>query len=1668
MAGILTVSSPIGDYNVQPSKKQRKEDDPPVKTITNYFPPVSRLPEKELPSPRSNNIADYFKSSSPANETEQMLSTHTSSPRQDGTRVAAVNVRTPPSGDPGRPGKHSQRTRLCRSLNVTKPKEEFGDSAEAVCGGTGFMGSDTAALLAEICNNSDNLLHNKLCSSTAPKADSPNNKQSVQNKQDRETACYPPEKHSAGERPPQTPGDASLGATAGDVSPDSRSTVTVLFEDFLRSQEEKDSKHETPVRAASPTERREPSPNTVTIHAQVHLSPPLNDSCPKSKATKKIAAIFLRKGNGEPGKRAYQTSPEHADPQLQKRKSNVVIAEEDLELAVIEADHEPAKQKSTAAERHQFLKAFRQPGDTVKSTGKKNPLKGKDSSEISAPAANNCSSNPDMTAGDGATVDQPDETKSGEATSKSIKCTNKARKNNEANTATINRKKAKEKVARAAGAEASQLPTGAAGLRRSSRRRKSNLTPLKSPVKRPVESGGLLASTPKVHRMCRKSDIYKAEVITELSDAESPIRMKFTRLSTRRNRSQSVADEDVFTPRSKKVSGGLKKMTKAKELLEKAKAIQQNMAKNETPQRCSVRRARSKRKPALEDSVVFIDITGDIDAKITKNKNLRSLNDVLGKKAKKQKPRNISSDENNSAGTPPAPIMVIDDSSEASENSQDDRQFKAKREFLKSGLPDSLKRHISKTAAFMEAYSLSSSFFQSVGHVQQKDGSLMWSLSLPTCPQLARLCRVSADAPNVANLRLSLGDLTVIRNRLAIQLYSSAVKGHPALSNGVRDCLLEEISASNPLFPVKRFFKQLLKKQNDQLSLQEPSQTDNQPLEKSKVTLVEDCRATETSNRTKRKRTHTPVTASKRLKAETQHDCSTKPPTPQGPVCGPLSTSGRRNHAQGEERASQPPGERQPLPHDAISADLVIEDVLWTEKYQPSESSELVGNSAAVKRLHGWLKDWKVRAEKEEKRNRMNQTEKDKNDTWEQSDFIDSSESEEDSLCNTVLITGPPGVGKTAAVYACAQELGFKVFEVNASCQRNGRQILAQLKEATQSHQVDQQGVNAHRPCFFNSYGSTKSPRKLNSPKNVVSSPRKPPLSPRGVGLRKALAPKSLANYFRVPPKQRNEDAKTPEAPKGPANGKMTKSQVPSIERGQGPNEPPRRTATSLILFEEVDVIFDDDSGFLSAIKTFMTTTKRPVILTTSDPTFGLIFDGVFEEIKFCTPSVADVASFLQVLCLAENLRTDPRDFATFLTSNKCDVRQSLLHLQFWAKSGGCVREKQAAGCGKHSSGSKGEGAALKLNPEDLPRCNSGYAEHTAGLHNVVSPAEGLIRFVKNNIVQAEEWSRIVQLLTEFQMKNIDFISSNLELLLPLPVRVEGSDDCEPSGTSAKREKLAEAKPENPTKRRRNVMVLDDSDLFESNTNSMDEILTIPSGKSCQEEGKEKSGLSREPHLTFPKQKLTEAEKTCSRLVRRCLGSLAEFVDNMSHLDCFTYKSSSQAELCSYRWTEGRIKNGLCDELRVESRDWWSEQSSGELKATVEALAFRKCSSDISRYVNSSLELCKERGKDPSEDLTLRVSKDWDAVSFNQSAANPEVADRRLSVVRNVLSNRAFINLGNRQSNVTEYLPALRAMCRTQKLKEREKAKRRFLHYFEGIHLELPKATLSSLAADFP
>jgi hypothetical protein len=50
---------------------------------------------------------------------------------------------------------------------------------------------------------------------------------------------------------------------------------------------------------------------------------------------------------------------------------------------------------------------------------------------------------------------------------------------------------------------------------------------------------------------------------------------------------------------------------------------------------------------------------------------------------------------------------------------------------------------------------------------------------------------------------------------------------------------------------------------------------------------------------------------------------------------------------------------------------------------------------------------------------------------------------------------------------------------------------------------------------------------------------------------------------------------------------------------------PTKLDKTAVILFEDVDIIFDDvDEGFYGAVNSLIATTKRPIIMTSSNPNF--------------------------------------------------------------------------------------------------------------------------------------------------------------------------------------------------------------------------------------------------------------------------------------------------------------------------------------------------------------------------------------------------------------------------------------------------------------------------------
>ncbi|XP_054565748.1 ATPase family AAA domain-containing protein 5 [Eptesicus fuscus] len=1836
MAAAAAAPPPVKGYEIEACKKRRRDDDrSSSETITKYLSPVEKTGDRVFSPPKSSNILDYFRKTSPTNEKTQLA------------RECKIKSPAPLPADIGKNckiplemfsniefKKRRKTVNLSHQLSNIKPenespieinsddsKEDSSLNNDVVESSTSFSLKQPVEILAESIQDNKNqssiVASKKSSKKVNPKLGATENDCKNLRKRKRQEIIDLSESLPLAEELNLLKKDCKdskqiipslineIENTTDNVTKPAQlndGTITVSYEEFLRSHKEnkleqipdstlsicvpsKTVEDRVTSGCTSDTETCDISQQvpfkTVTVLAQVHPIPP--------KKTGKIPSIFLKQKQLE--MENSLSDPEN-EQTIQKRKSNVVIREEELELAVLEAaSSEAVKPKCTLEERQQFMKAFRQPAsDALKNGVKKSSDKQKEPDEKSLNEEERDSnskkimenSNIQMVSDNGNS--QSHTHKGSFPKEKCQKLKKKDKKmlaigatsgeNREGNpqmretTFSFKGKQSKNRLRMSLRQKktgvfkdsplfssasfvcedrANDDPLKICSQYNKSSRKTS--TPVKDKVIYPKAEtedslvnvstpkstrrslrgsrtptatiiGGtdsedaqdicpVKASTPRASKLSEKHSLYTAELITVSSDSESPIRMKFTRISTpkkskkksKKSSKKSEATGGDFTYQTRKASNTSKNVSKAKKLIEKAKAlhISRSKAAEEivTPLRRSSRHQilpEGKKMSDTEDSVIIINSSPtSLKHPETNQKKLQCLNDVLGKK-----PNKTSKNEPGKMKIAPLfltrkvhkttdPILGFDESSQdTSERSQDcDVRLKAKRDFLMSGLPDLLKRQIAKKSAALDVYNAVSTSFQRVVHVQQKDdGCYLWHLKPPTYSRLIKLKQWNTKV-NLSKCVIALGEFSTLNSNLksnnSAVVYMGRRKG---FTEEVRNLLLEEITYSNPEFSLRKYFPLLLKKNTEHQVLSECHYKQENPQLEPDVNLKE----------TKRKRVETKNRKSKRRKP---NEYSENPENINGK---PKELEKTHNYTGIKLDSSKNSG---------------TEDMLWTEKYQPQNSSELIGNELAIKKLHSWLKDWKRRAELEERQNLKGKRDEKQEDLLDRIDFKDSSDEEENRLCNTVLITGPTGVGKTAAVYACAQELGFKIFEVNASSQRSGRQILSQLKEATQSHQVDKQGVNSQKPCFFNSYNIGKSPKKLNSPKKVVTSPRRlPPSSPQSSGPKRALPPKTLANYFKVSSKPKNnEEIELPENNKGIKNFFEQKQTIQtkstnttnSNVKEYGAEEPNRKSAISLILFEEVDVIFEEDAGFLNAIKTFMATTKRPVILTTSDPSFSLMFDGCFEEINFNMPSLLNVASYLQTICLTENFRTDIKDLVTLLTANTCDIRKSILYLQFWIRSGGgFLEERPLSLCRENSRNgqlirsedgpdSQNNPKNAKRSPTDLPKCDTGCVETLFGLKNIFPPSEDLFSFLKHKIRTKEEWHKLIQVLTEFQMRNVDFLYSNLEFILPLPVdiipeteKLCGSSVSVDTSAATKNMKCLARKHsgEKPLKKsqkkkhKKKMVILDDSDLFDTNLDFSDEFLCLHPESSSSEESKAKesnsetkklnkcldSNIESNPHLPE-----TPAEKKCSALVSHCLNSLTEFMDNMSFLDALLTDGREQKELGKhdFSWTNGKVKSGLCDEFSLENSDGWTSQNSGELKAAVEALSFTKCSSTISKALET-LNSCKKLGKDPMKDLTLSVSQKRTNVYFSQTSANLDCAWKRIAVIKSVFSSRSLLNLGNRQASIIEYLPTLRNICRTEKLKEQGKSKRRFLHYLEGIHLNISKETVNTLAAGFP
>ncbi|EPS60379.1 hypothetical protein M569_14423, partial [Genlisea aurea] len=126
---------------------------------------------------------------------------------------------------------------------------------------------------------------------------------------------------------------------------------------------------------------------------------------------------------------------------------------------------------------------------------------------------------------------------------------------------------------------------------------------------------------------------------------------------------------------------------------------------------------------------------------------------------------------------------------------------------------------------------------------------------------------------------------------------------------------------------------------------------------------------------------------------------------------------------------------------------------LWTHKYRPQNSKQVIcGNVESVESITEWLQRWH-RKDISTKLFPMDDDDSvkcDLDDSYQQSDS-DACDTE-DILKNVLLVTGPVGSGKSAAIYACARDRGFHIIENNASDWRSGVLVKQKFGEAMESH----------------------------------------------------------------------------------------------------------------------------------------------------------------------------------------------------------------------------------------------------------------------------------------------------------------------------------------------------------------------------------------------------------------------------------------------------------------------------------------------------------------------------------------------------------------------------------------------------------------------------------------
>ncbi|KAI8084232.1 P-loop containing nucleoside triphosphate hydrolase protein [Gilbertella persicaria] len=174
------------------------------------------------------------------------------------------------------------------------------------------------------------------------------------------------------------------------------------------------------------------------------------------------------------------------------------------------------------------------------------------------------------------------------------------------------------------------------------------------------------------------------------------------------------------------------------------------------------------------------------------------------------------------------------------------------------------------------------------------------------------------------------------------------------------------------------------------------------------------------------------------------------------PLFYPRKTQGESKQIEQEESAKHKKKKKKLIPKDESGQ-------LWVDKYRPTHFMDLMGDQRLNREVLRWVKQWdlcvfKRKPTEESQRDQQMRQYKTKFGYEPKAFKKDIQRDNNDPLLRPekkiLLMSGPPGFGKTTLAHVIAKKAGYNVIEVNASDDRTGDVVKSKIKSALEMQAI--------------------------------------------------------------------------------------------------------------------------------------------------------------------------------------------------------------------------------------------------------------------------------------------------------------------------------------------------------------------------------------------------------------------------------------------------------------------------------------------------------------------------------------------------------------------------------------------------------------------------------------